>query len=62
MGVVAGDRILVRVGDIEIEVETVPVTGTEATAGRAAKAAANALGAFGRAQDVIVEVASRRRR
>jgi len=55
--VVAGGRIPVRIGDIEIEVETVPAAGTEATSGRTARAAANALEAFGRAQDVIVEVA-----
>jgi hypothetical protein len=55
--VAAGRLIPVRVGDIEIEVEAVPVAGTEATAGRASKAAGNALEAFGRAQDVIVEVA-----
>jgi hypothetical protein len=45
------------VGDIEIEVEAVPVAGTEATSGRAAKAAGNVLEAFGKAQDVIIEVA-----
>ena len=57
-GVVAASRlILVRVGDIEIEVEAVPVAGTEATSGRAAKAAESVLEAFGRAQDAIIEVA-----
>ena len=49
--------IPVRVGDIEIEVEAVPVAGTEATSGRAAKAAGSVLEAFGRAQDAIIEVA-----
>jgi hypothetical protein len=53
----AGRLIPVRVGDIEIEVEAVPVAGTEATSGRAAKAAGNVLEAFTRAQDAIVEVA-----
>lgn len=58
VGVVAAGRlILVRVGDIEIEVEAVPVAGTEATAGRAAKAAGSVLEAFSRAQDAIIEVA-----
>jgi len=59
MGVgVAVDRLIpIRVGDIEIEVEAVPVVGTEATAGRAAKATGNVLEAFGRAQDAIIEVA-----
>jgi hypothetical protein len=58
VGVVAAGRLIpVRVGDIEIEVETVPVAGTEATFGRAEKAAGSALEAFGRAQDAIIEVA-----
>ena len=57
VGVVAVRLIPVRVGDIEIEVEAVRVAGTEATSGRAAKAAGNVLEAFGRAQDVIIEVA-----
>jgi hypothetical protein len=56
--VVAASRLIpVRVGDIEIEVESVPVAGTEATSGRAVKAAGNVLEAFGRAQDAIIEVA-----
>ena len=37
--------------------EAVPVAGTEATSGRTARAAGNALEAFGRAQDAIIEVA-----
>ena len=53
----AGRLIPVRVGDIEIEVEAVPVAGTEATSGRAEKAAGSVLEAFGRAQDAIIEVA-----
>jgi hypothetical protein len=55
--VAAGRLIPVRVGNIEIEVEAVPVAGTETTAGRAAKAAGSVLEAFGRAQDAIIEVA-----
>ena len=55
--VAAGRLIPVRVGDIEIEVEAVPVAGTEATSGRAERAAGSVLGAFGRAQDAIIEVA-----
>ena len=55
---VAANRLIpVRVGDIEIEVEAVPVAGTEATSGRTARAAGSVLEAFGRAQDAIVEVA-----
>jgi hypothetical protein len=53
----AGRLIPVRVGDIEIEVEAVPVAGTEATSGRAARAAGDVLEAFSRAQETIVEVA-----
>ncbi len=56
-GVAASRLIPVRVGDIEIEVEAVPVAGTEATSGRAARTAGNVLEAFGRAQDAIIEVA-----
>jgi hypothetical protein len=54
---VAGNRILVRVGDVELEVEAVPVAGTEATSGRAMRATASALEAFTRAQEAIIEVA-----
>ena len=55
---VAANRLIpVRVGDIEIEVEAVPVAGTEATSGRAERAAGSVLEAFGRAQDAIIEVA-----
>ena len=58
MGRGGGSRLIpVRVGDIEIEVEAVRVAGTEATSGRAAKAAGNVLEAFGRAQEAIIEVA-----
>ena len=53
----AGRLIPVRVGDIEIEVEAVPVAGTEPTSGRPARAAGSVLEAFGRAQDAIIEVA-----
>jgi Trypsin-co-occurring domain 1 len=55
--VAAGRLIPVRVGDIEIAVEAVPVAGTEPTAGRPARAAGSVLEAFGRAQDAIIEVA-----
>jgi len=54
---VAGRLIPVQVGDVLIEVEAVPVAGTEPTAGRAAKAAESVLEAFDRAQDAIVAVA-----
>jgi hypothetical protein len=40
-----------------IEVEAVPATGTEATAGRTSRTAENVVEAFARAQDAIVEVA-----
>ena len=57
VGVVAGQLIPVQVGDIEIAVEAVREPGTEPTAGRTGKAAGNVLGAFGRAQETIIEVA-----
>jgi hypothetical protein len=49
--------IPVRVGGVEIEVETVPVAGTEPTSGRVSKAAESVADAFGRAQETIIEVA-----
>lgn len=52
--VATGRLIPVRVGDVEIEIQTVPVAGTEATSGRAVK---NVTEAFARAQDAIIEVA-----
>jgi Trypsin-co-occurring domain 1 len=54
---VAGRLIPVQVGDVLIEVEAVPVAGTEPTSGRVGKAAESVLEAFDRAQDAIVAVA-----
>jgi len=55
---VAANRLTpVRIGDIEIEVEVVPVAGSEPTAGLPGRVAGSALEAFGRAQDAIIEVA-----
>lgn len=54
---VAAGRIDVVVGDMVIEAETVPVTGTQQTLGRTGKAAENVADAFHRAQDAIIEVA-----
>jgi hypothetical protein len=55
---VAGSRlILVRVGDVEIEAEAVPVAGTEPTSGKVSKAAGSVADAFGRAQETIIEMA-----
>jgi hypothetical protein len=54
----AGRLIPVQVDDVLIQVEAVPVAGTEQTAGgRAAKAAGNVVEAFARAQEAIVAVA-----
>jgi hypothetical protein len=56
--VVAGNRLIpLRVGGTVIEVEAVPVAGTEATSGRVSRAAGDVADAFGRAQETIVEVA-----
>jgi hypothetical protein len=56
--VVAASRLIpVRVGDIEIEVEAVPMAGTEPTSGKADRAAGTVRDAFSRAQDTIIEVA-----
>lgn len=53
----AGKRILIHVGSLEVEVEAVPVVGTEATSGKVSKAAGSVLDAFGRAQETIIAVA-----
>ena len=55
--VAANQLMPVRVRDIGIEVEAVPITGIEATSGHAARAAGDVLEALGRAQDAIIEVA-----
>lgn len=54
-----GRSIPVTVGDTEVLVETVAVApaGTELTAGRVQQRLENVADAFGRAQDVIVNVA-----
>jgi len=46
-----------RVGDIELMVETIPVAGSEPTS-RATEAADGVVDAFSRAQEAIVEVAA----
>ena len=58
-GVAAGQFTVakVRVGDIEVEVEAVPVAGTEPTSVLPARVTGNALEAFARAQETIIEVA-----
>jgi hypothetical protein len=53
-----GDTIEVRVGQARLLVETVPASGSELTSGRLNRASDHVLGAFERAQDAIVEVAS----
>ena len=49
--------ITVRVGDVDLQVETVVAAGSEETAGRAGRMAGSTLEAFSRAQEAIVEVA-----
>jgi hypothetical protein len=54
----AASRLIpVRVGDIDIGVEVVPVVGTEPTASRTGHAAEHVADAFTRAQDTILEIA-----
>jgi hypothetical protein len=55
--VAGGQPILVRVGDIDLLVETAVVAGTQPTTGRTQKAAERVGDAFTRAQDTIIEVA-----
>lgn len=53
----ATNRLIpVQVGDARIDVEVIPVAGTEATSGTG-RAARNVTEAFTRAQDAIIEVA-----
>ena len=53
-----GRSIPVTVGDTEVLVETVAVAGTEPTSGRAQQTLEGVADAFGRAQHVIVNVAT----
>lgn len=53
----AGRIIPVRVGDVELLVETVAVAGTEPTS-RVTEAADEMVDAFSRAQEAIVEIAA----
>lgn len=46
-----------RVGDVELLVETIPVAGSEQTS-RATEAATEVVNAFSRMQEAIVEVAA----
>lgn len=48
-----------RVGDVEVLVETVPVAGSEPTSGRVDRAGQQVADAFDRAQETIVAVATR---
>lgn len=54
---VVGHLIPIKVGGIEIAVEAVQESGTQPTSSKTGKAAENVLGAFGRAQETIIEVA-----
>lgn len=54
----AGIAIPMRVGDIEILVETTPIVGSEPTS-RLDDASANVQASFARAQEVIVEMGQR---
>jgi hypothetical protein len=53
-----GDTIEVRVGQARLLVEAIPASGSEPTSGRLNRASEHVLGAFERAQDAIVEVAT----
>lgn len=58
MTAVALRTIPVGVGDIELEIETTPVAGTEATSTRASKAAEGVVDAFEKARQAIVEISA----
>src|SRR5437899_2572910 len=53
-----GALVPVRVGGVEVLVETVPVPGSERTAGRLDDAGRRVIEAFDRAQEAIVEIAT----
>ena len=53
----AGRPVVMRVGGMDLLVETMPVTGTEQTSGKLEKAQEAVAGAFDRAQLAIVAVA-----
>ena len=54
----AAERLIpLRIGDVELLAEAVPVAGTEQTSGRVQRAVEHAGEAFSRAQETIVEVA-----
>ncbi len=58
VGVMTANRLIpVRIGEIEIEVEAVPVAGTGPASARGGRATGIDLEAFGRAQNAIIEVA-----
>jgi len=55
---VAAERLIpLRIGDVELLAEAVPVAGTEQTSGRVQRAVEHAGEAFSQAQETIVEVA-----
>jgi hypothetical protein len=58
MAGMVGLLVPVRVGDVEVLVETVPVPGSERMSGRLGEAGRRVVEAFGRAQAAIVEIAS----
>ena len=53
----AGRAVVMRVGGMDLLVETMPVTGTEQTSGKLDKAQEAVADAFDRAQSAIVAVA-----
>jgi Trypsin-co-occurring domain 1 len=53
----AGRAVVMRVGGMDLLVETMPVTGTEQTSGKLEKAQEAVADAFDRAQSAIVAVA-----
>jgi hypothetical protein len=54
-----GRVVPVRVGAVEVLVETVPVAGSEQTSGRLDEAGRRVVDAFDRAEEAIVEIAGK---
>ena len=59
LGGVGGQLLPVRVGDVDLLVETTVVPGSEPTSGRLGDAASRVAGAFDEAERAIVEIAGR---
>jgi Trypsin-co-occurring domain 1 len=54
----AAQVLEIRIGDVDVLVETVPIAGSQQTSGRVGKVAKQTADAFAHAQDAILSVAT----